>query len=140
MFAEGVTYRKPFQLSNQFFGAAVKILERRVLYLVDAFDLADQQFGIADQLEGFGTMLQSVFEGCDQALILGEIVGLVAEVLAELCNFASRLILDDYAIASWARVAARATVAVGDQMVLRRSFAMGVFAMGKERSGSDAAR
>ena len=58
VFAESVADGKPFQLSDQFFGAAVEILQRRVLYLVDAFDLADQQLGIADQLEGFGSMLQ----------------------------------------------------------------------------------
>jgi hypothetical protein len=84
-------------------------------------------------------MLDRIFKRSDQALILGEIVGLVAEVFAELCDFASRLILDDYAIAGWAGVAARATIAVGDQMVPRRIFAVGVLAMGKERSGSDAA-
>ena len=50
VFAESVADRKPFQLSDQFFGAAVEILKRRVLHFVDAFDLADQQLGIADQL------------------------------------------------------------------------------------------
>jgi hypothetical protein len=57
-----------------------------VLHFVDAFDLADQQLGIADQLEGLGAVLESVFEGGDQALILGEVVGLVAEVFAEMAT------------------------------------------------------
>ena len=63
-------------------GAAVEILKGEVLHFVDAFDLADQQFGIADQLEGFGAVLESVFEGGDQALVLSEVVGLVAEIFA----------------------------------------------------------
>src|ERR1022692_2359277 len=71
-------------------------------------------------------MLESIFEGRDQALILGEVVGLVAEVLAEMGDFVSRLILNDYAIAGRARVTARATVAVGDEVVLRRILAVGV--------------
>ena len=82
VFAEGVADREPFELGDQFLGAAVEVLERGILHFVDAFDLANQQFGIADQLEGFGAVLDRVFEGRDQALILGEIVGLVAEVFA----------------------------------------------------------
>jgi len=67
----------------------VEILQCRVFDFVDAFDLADEQFGIANQLEGFGAVLEGVFEGGDKALILGEIVGLVAEVLAEVSDLFS---------------------------------------------------
>ena len=87
VFAKGVADGEPFELGDQFFGAAVEIFKCGVLHFVNAFDLADQQFGIADQLEGFGAVLESVFEGGDEALILGEIVGLVAEVLAEMGDF-----------------------------------------------------
>jgi hypothetical protein len=55
-----------------------------------------------------------VFQGCDQALILGEVVGLVAEVFAEVSYFLSRFILDDYTEAGWAGIAARTAVAVGN--------------------------
>jgi len=89
MFAESVADGKPFQLGDQLFGATVEILKRGILDLVDSFDLADQQLGIADQLESFGAMLDGVFEGGDQSLIFGEIVGLVAEVFAEVGDFAS---------------------------------------------------
>ena len=124
VFAESVADREPFQLRDQFLGAAVKILQRRVLHLVNAFDLAHQQLGIADQLQGFRTMLEGVFESCNQALILGEVVGLVAEVFAEMGDFSSRLILDYDAITGRAGIAARAAVAVSDEVVLGRIFAV----------------
>src|SRR5271170_2513427 len=84
-------------------------------------------------------MLQGVFKGCNQALILRKIVGLVAEVFAEMGDLASRLILDHDAISSWAGIAACAAVAVGYEVVLWRIFAVGLFAMGKKRFGSGAA-
>ena len=101
---------------------AVKILKRGILHFVDSLDLADQQLGIADQLESFGTVLDRIFQSRDQALILGEIVGLVAEVLAEMGDLASGLILNDDAVASGTGVTAGAAVAVGDEVVLGRIF------------------
>src|SRR5580704_2940095 len=84
-------------------------------------------------------MLNRVLEGCDQALILGEIVGLVAQVLAEMGDLPSGLILDHHAVACGAGVAARAAVAVCDQIVLGRIFAVGVLTMRKKRFSSGAA-
>src|SRR5580692_10196297 len=84
-------------------------------------------------------MLNRVLEGCDQALILGEIVGLVAKVLAEMSDLASGLILDHHAVACGAGVAARAAVTVCDQIVLRGIFAVGVLTMRKKRFSSGAA-
>jgi hypothetical protein len=95
-------------------------LQRGIFYFVDAFDLADQEFGVADEFEGFGAVLDGVFEGGDQALIFGEVVGLVAEVFAESGDFLSRLILKDYAEAGGTGVAAGAAVAVGDEVVVGR--------------------
>jgi hypothetical protein len=134
-FAESVTDREPFQLSDQFLGAAVEILERRVFHFVDAFDLADQQLGIADQLEGLGAMPKGVFKGRDQTLIFGEIVGLVAEVLAEMCDLVSGLILDDDAVTGGAGIATGAAVAVGDEVMFRR-----ILAVFEEVLGSRAGR
>src|SRR5271169_5768838 len=84
-------------------------------------------------------MLNGIFEGRDQALILGEVVSLVAEVLAEMRDFLPRLILNNDAVASGAGIAARTAVAVGDQVLLGRILAMRVLAMGKKRPGSGAA-
>src|SRR5260370_30014040 len=85
-------------------------------------------------------MLQSVFEGGDQALILGEVVGLVAEVFAEMGDFVSGLILDYYAIAGGAGVAAGSAVAVGDEEVGGGGFAGCRGTIGGKRLSSGAMR
>jgi hypothetical protein len=84
-------------------------------------------------------MLQGVFKGRNQTLILSKIVGLVAEVLAEMSDLPSRLILDYHAIPGRAGVPARAAIAMSDEVMLGRIFAAGLFTMGKERLGSGAA-
>jgi hypothetical protein len=114
VFAESVADGEPVELGDQFFGAAVEILECGIFYFVDAFDLADEEFGVADEFEGFGAVLDGVFEGGDEALIFGEVVGLVAEVFAEGADFVSGLVLNDYAEASGSGVAAGSAIAVGD--------------------------
>jgi hypothetical protein len=53
----------------------------------------------------------------------------VAEVLAKMGDLASGLILDDDAVAGGTRVAARASIAVRDQVVLGRILAGGIFAL-----------
>jgi hypothetical protein len=78
-------------------------------------------------------MLESVFESCDEALILGEIVGLVTEVLAKMGDFVARLILDDNAEAGGTGVTTGAAIAVGDQVVLGRTLVGGTLPLGKKR-------
>jgi hypothetical protein len=95
----------------------VEVLQCGVFDFVDTFDLADQEFGVTDKFEGFGTVLDGVFEGGDEALIFGEVVGLVAKVFAEGGDFVSGLILDDDAEAGRAGIAASSAVAVGDEVV-----------------------
>ena len=65
-------------------------------------------------------MLEGILQRGNQALILGEVVGLVAEVLAERGNFLSSFILDHDPIAGRPGIAARAAIAVSDQMALGR--------------------
>ena len=45
---EGVADGEPIQLIDQFRGTAVKVLQRCIFYFVNALDLANQQFRIAD--------------------------------------------------------------------------------------------
>ncbi len=115
--------RKPFQLCDQFLRSRVQILQRGILDLVDAFDLADQQLRIADQLERFRTVLQSILKRRDQALIFSKIVRLVPEIFAQRGNLATRLILDDHAVTRRPRIPARPAIAMSDQIVPRRIFA-----------------
>src|SRR6202035_1518558 len=65
------------------------------------------------------------------SLILGKIVGLVAEIFTESGHFPSRFILNDDAITSGTRIASRATVTVRNQIVRRR-----ILAVFEERFGS----
>ena len=81
----------------------------------------------------FGPCCKGVFEGCDQSLILGEVVGLMAEILAELRDFTSGLILDDDAVAGGPGIAARTAVAMGNKVMLGRIFAVRFVAVGKQR-------
>ena len=90
-----------------------------VLHLVDAFDLAHQQFRIADHLERFVSMLDGILQRRNQALILRKVVGLVTQVLAERRQLSSRFILNYNSITGGSGIAARAAVAMSDQVVLR---------------------
>jgi hypothetical protein len=62
-------------------------------------------------------MFDCILESGNQALILGEVVGLVAEVLAAGGNFVPGLVLDHDAISGRARVSAGSAVAVRDKIV-----------------------
>ncbi len=53
-------------------------------HLVDAFHLADHQFGIANHLERFDLIFGGVAESGEEPLILGIVVGAMPEVFAEL--------------------------------------------------------
>ncbi len=66
------------------------------------------------------SVLDGILQRCNQALILGKVVGLVTEVLAERGNFLSSFILDHDPVAGRPGVAARAAIAVSDQMAFGR--------------------
>ena len=93
-FAKRVIDGKPLQLRNQLFGAGMKLLQGCILHLIDAFDLAHKQLRVAYCLERFIAVFDTVLERHDQPLVLREIVGLVAQVLAECGNFAAAFILN----------------------------------------------
>ena len=90
----------------------MKILQRRIFYLVNPFDLPDQQFRIADQLQRFRPMLNGVFKRRDQALILREVVGLVPKIFAELRDIFPSLIFNYNSVTSRTGITACPAVAV----------------------------
>src|SRR5947209_5978415 len=98
----------------------MEILQRRILDLVDALDLADEQLRIADQLERLRSMLDRILECGDESLILGKVVGLMPEIFAEGGDFLAGFVLDDDSEARRSRISARPTVAVRDQKLRRR--------------------
>src|SRR5262245_35552350 len=65
--AQGVADGKPVQLNNQLLGSRVEILQRRILDLIDALDLPDQQLRIADYFEGARAVFKGVLKGSNEA-------------------------------------------------------------------------
>src|SRR5579864_9309947 len=62
-------------------------------------------------------MLQCVLQSCNQALILGEIIGLVAKIFAEGRDRSSGLVFDHHTVACRSGIAARTAITVSDQIV-----------------------
>ena len=52
------------------------------------------------------TMLDGILEGCEQALVFGEIIGLAAKILAQLRDVLPLFILNDHAVGRRAGIAA----------------------------------
>src|SRR5438477_10330818 len=118
--------RKPIQLGDQLFRPGMKIPQRGILNFVNALDLPNQQLRVTDQFERLMSVLNRVLEGSYQSLILGKVIRLMAEILAQRRDFPSALVVNNDAIASRAWIPARPSVAVRDQIMrrhLRRRFA-----------------
>src|ERR1019366_1376959 len=81
-------------------------------HLVDAFHLADHQFGIADYLERFDLVFGGVAEGGEESLVLGVVVGVVAEVFAELGDRVAGGVGDGDTVAGGAGIAAGSAIDV----------------------------
>src|SRR5437763_609737 len=92
--------RKPIQLGDQLFHPRMKIPQRGILNLVDALDLPHQQLRVTDQFESFMSVLDRVLEGSYQSLILGKVIRLMAQILAQCRDFPSALVVNNDAIAS----------------------------------------
>src|SRR4029077_251025 len=121
--------RKPFELTDHFPSALVKLKETRTLDLVLAPNLFHQQFRISNYLERFMPMLEGVVERSQQSAVFRIVVRLVAEILAQSRDFASGLVGDDNSVASGARIATRAAINVGDQERI------GLRLLGKQATG-----
>src|SRR2546422_3067685 len=109
--------RKPIQLGDQLFRPRMKIPQRGILNLVDALDLPHQQLRVTDQFESFMSVLNRVLEGSYQSLILGKVIRLMAQILAQRRDFPSALVVNNDTIASRAWIPARPSVAVRDQIM-----------------------
>src|SRR5216110_1027653 len=113
--------RKPIQLGDQLFRPRMKIPQRGILNFVNALDLPNLQLRVTDQFERLMSVLNRVLEGSYQSLILGKVIRLMAEILAQRRDFPSALVVNNDAIASRAWIPARPSVAVRDQ-IMRRHF------------------
>src|SRR5579872_1601657 len=102
----------------------MQILQRRILHLVDALDLPHQQLRVANEFQRLRTMLDCIFQSSNQPLILREVVGLMAQVLAERGDLLSGFILYNDAKPGRAGVPARSSVTVRNQEVRWRILAL----------------
>src|ERR1700694_1468114 len=82
-------------------------------HLVDAFHLADHQFGIANHLERFDLILGGVAESGEESLILGVVIGVVSKVFAKLGDRMAGGVVDGNTIARRAGIAAGSAIDVG---------------------------
>ena len=82
VFAESVADFYVLDLAGQVLGFVVELAQLGMAHLVDAFHLANHEFGITDDSQGLDLMRDGVAESGEKPVVLGVIVGVVAEVLA----------------------------------------------------------
>src|SRR5450759_5123499 len=99
--------------ADQLLRLVVQLAEFGMPHLVDAFHLADHQSGIANYLERFDLVFGGVAEGGEESLILGVVVGPVAEVFAELGDRVAGGVVDGDTVAGGAGIAAGSAIDVG---------------------------
>src|ERR1019366_10708978 len=96
VFTERVADFHVFDLGGQALGLVVKLPQLGMTHLIDALHLANHQFGIADDLERVDLVRDGGTKSGQESVVLGVVVGLVAEVLVKLGNrFSLRAVNDD---------------------------------------------
>ena len=99
----------------------VQLAHGRVLDLVLAFDLLDDQLGVADQLQLLGPQRRRPLDPQQQRFVLGDVVGRPPDPLAPLLQHLAVGVLNDGRDRRRARVAAGAAVDVDDDLHRRLS-------------------
>jgi hypothetical protein len=131
VFAEGMTNFKMFKPPYQLLRLVVQLAQFGMPHFVDAFHLADHQFGIANHLEGFDLVFGGVAESGDEPLILGVVIGVMSEVFTKLGNWVASGILYSHAVAGRPRIAASSAIDVSS--VRGRSCSGGLWRSFKRR-------
>src|SRR5689334_2348103 len=84
LLAAHVADRPGVEIAERLLHPAMKLAHRRVLDLVLALHLLDDQLGVADQLELVGAVLRGALDAEQQRPVLGDVVGGLADPLAAL--------------------------------------------------------
>src|SRR5882762_3284284 len=100
------------EAADQLLRLLVQLAKFGMTHLVDAFHLADHQFGIANYLERFDLVFGGVAESGEESLILGVVVGAMAEVFAKLGDRVARGVVDGNTITGRSGIAAGSTIDV----------------------------
>lgn len=113
MFTKSMSDFDVLDLSGQTLCLVVKFAQFRMADLINALHLANHKLGIADDFERRYLMRDGITKGREQPVVLGIVVGLMAEILAELGNFFPLRIVNDKAVACRAGIAPGSAVDVG---------------------------
>ena len=113
VFAEGVTNFEVFELADQLLRLVVQLAQFRMTHLVNPFQLANHEFGIADHFERFDLVLGRITKRREQALILGVVVSVVPKVFAELGDRMAGGVLNRNAITGRPGIPAGSAIDVG---------------------------
>src|SRR5712692_1737588 len=98
---------------DQLLRLLIQLAKFGMTHLVDAFHLPDHQFGIANHLERFDLIFGGVAESGEESLILGVVIGAMAEIFAELGDRVAGGVVDGNTIAGRSGIAASSTIDVG---------------------------
>jgi len=109
-----------FQFIGAFAGFFPEWAQVGAVDFVFALHLLDHQFGIGDYAEAGVVVFDTPGEDAEEGGVFGVVVGAFAEVLAEAGEDAAVLIFNDCAVTGGAGIAARASVAVGNEEFGRR--------------------
>src|SRR5271169_1716581 len=102
-----------FDLRGQMLSFVVKLAQFRVPNLVDPLHLTNHEFGVADNFQGRNVVRNRIPQSGEKPVVLGVIISVVAEVLAEFGNFLALRIVDDESVAGRSGIAAGSSVDVG---------------------------
>jgi hypothetical protein len=111
--AESVTDFHVLDLAGEMLGFLVKRAQIGMADLINAFHLANHEFGIADDFEGLDPVLDGISESGQKPVVLGVVVGAMAEVLAEFGDLFPARILDYNSVAGGTGIATGAAIDVG---------------------------
>src|SRR5713101_2463441 len=95
---------------DQLLRLLVQLAKFGMTHLVDAFHLSDHQFGIADHPERFDLIFGGVAESGEESLILGVVVGVMAEIFAEFGDRVTGGVVDGYTMSGRSGIAAGAAI------------------------------
>src|SRR3954469_25136520 len=108
--AADVADRPGVEASQRPLHLGVKRLDPGIFHFVAAFDLPHHQLGVADQLQVGGPVLGSQLDPSQQRLVLGDVVGRLADLLPRFLQHLAAAVADDDADRRRAGVAAGAPV------------------------------
>ena len=111
--AQGMANVDVLDLRRQVLRLVMELAQLGVPDFVNTFHLANHQFGIADDSEVLNVVCNGVTQRREQSVVLGEIVRVMAEVLAQFGDLLAMRVVNDDTEAGRAGIASGSAVDVG---------------------------